>query len=469
MSELFFKKLKLFAGLTFVLFSGTLFFSSCQKDDNSPGNGIPAETRSINNFIYSNMKYYYLWTDEIPSGIDPDNESDPRVLFDKLTYKTEDKWSYITDDYTGLINSFQGIDKSFGYQFRLFKKMSNDDVFGIVEYVLPGSPADNAGIKRGDVFNMINDTQLNVNNYKDLLFGVDQYKIGFANISDGEIVSNGETADLSAVILQKDPVFLSSVLDLGGEKIGYLVYLQFIPDYDNELRSVFNSFKANGISDLILDFRYNPGGAVNSAQLMASMIAPQTAVEQQKVFAYYIWNANLNDYIKNQEGEESSNLKLRFLSAEAGENLDLDRVFVITTDNTASASELVINALKPYMAVYTVGSNSVGKYTASITLHDQSKSYNWAIQPIVVKLANADNVSDYKDGFTPDYAADDDYYTPLGELQENMLSTAVSAITGIPQDQLARKSRAVHMPASKSLFSASDYPVPSRQFMLINP
>ena len=308
-----------------------------------------------------------------------------------------------------------------------------------------------------------------MDNYQNLLFGVESYTIGFAEVSNGELVSNGIVKYLTAVAIQEDPVFLSKVLNVGGENIGYLVYLQFISNYNDELRNVFHTFKLAGINDLILDLRYNPGGSVNTAQIMASMIAPQQDVSGDKVFAKYLWNKNVGNQILKDEGADSPNLILKFLSAEMTNNLNLSRVYILTTGNTASASELVINGLKPYMEVVTVGSTTVGKYTDSVTFHDQAKSYNWAIQPIVVKLANADDQSDYKNGFEPDYAVQDDYSASLGSLYEDVLAKTISVITGIPVDQLARKApESSILQNSIPLYSATTRPIVYKQNMYID-
>jgi C-terminal processing protease CtpA/Prc len=260
---------------------------------------------------------------------------------------------------------------------------------------------------------------------------------------------------------------MANVMNIGGMKIGYLVYMQFISNFEDDLRSVFQTFKSQGINHLIIDLRYNPGGSVNTAQIMASMIAPQEDVGLSKVFVKYFWNNGINDYFLNKEGSDSRNLVLKFLPGEITNNLSLDQVYILTTHSTASASELIINALKPYMIVTTVGSSTVGKYTASVTFHDASKSYNWAIQPIVLKLANANDVSDYKDGFAPDYPVDDDYFAQLGSLDEDMLAKAVSLITGLPPDQLARKEIPSIIKNSQPMISASDVPVTQKQFMYI--
>jgi len=154
-------RLRVFSG--FIL--GLLIFTgSCNKNDEViPGN-VPENIRSVNNFIWQNMDVYYLWRDFIPSNLDPDKEPDPTVFFDKFIYKVEDKWSYITDDYQSLINHFSGINYAFGHNFKLFHDGDTDRVFGVVEYVVEGTPADIAGLKRGVVFNTIDGVQITVEN-----------------------------------------------------------------------------------------------------------------------------------------------------------------------------------------------------------------------------------------------------------------------------------------------------------------
>ncbi|HLF33538.1 MAG TPA: S41 family peptidase [Cyclobacteriaceae bacterium] len=442
--------------------------AGCRRENEDPIDyNIPEEIRSVNNFIYDNMKFYYLWNSHIPGKLNPNTEPDPKVFFGKMIYEEADKWSFITDDYEGLLNSFSGISKSFGHQYRLFLEQDSYKVFGIVEYVVAGSPADSAGIRRGDIFTEINDVRLTVDNYRSLLFNLESCMIGFASLIDGELVPNGIKTELTAVTIAEDPVYLFDTLDVEGYRIGYLVYNQFITNYDDELRSVFQAFKSAVIDELVIDLRYNPGGSVSSSRLLASMIAPPDYVNQSAVFAKFIWNSSIHDYILREEGTDSENLVLKFLPAETVNNIGIDRVFIITTDNTASASELLINALEPYMEVITIGVATAGKYTASITLHDQEESYNWAIQPIVLKTANALNVSDYINGFMPDYPVEDDYFSDLGTIGEDMLGMAVSLITGMPSDALARNLPKPALPGARSWLSASGREVKSRQVMYI--
>jgi hypothetical protein len=105
------------------------------------------------------------------------------------------------------------------------------------------------------------------------------------------------------------------------------------------------------------------------------------------------------------------------------------------------------------MDVILVGDTTHGKYTASITLHEEEESFNWAIQPIVLKTANINNETDYKNGIFPDYYIEDDYFSALGSLEEDRLAYAVSLITGIPVGLPARRSAMELLPPSVPVLS----------------
>jgi C-terminal processing protease CtpA/Prc len=384
------------------------------------------------------MDTYYLWRDFMPSNINPETQPDPALYFHELLYTPDDRWSFITNDYQSLVDQLQGIGKTYGHEFKLFREAGSKQVFGIVEYVIENSPAESVGIKRGDIFNRINGILLDTLNYRSLLFSNNPYTIGFADLIDEKIISNDHEIYLTPVVMQEDPILLDTIYYLEGRQIGYLVYNRFISSLNSDLNDVFSNFKTHGVTDLVLDLRYNPGGSVGTATLLASLIAPANVVNNEQVFIKYIWNDIMERYWRDNEGDDSENLIIHFINTV--QNISLNRLFVITSEGTASASELIINGLKPYMDVIMVGDTTHGKYTASITLHDEKKSYDWAIQPIVLKTANINNETDYKDGLFPDYLAEDDYLSPLGSLDEDRLASAVSLITGTPTGPLARKS-----------------------------
>jgi C-terminal processing protease CtpA/Prc len=270
------------------------------------------------------------------------------------------------------------------------------------------------------------------------LFSNEPYEVGFADLIDDEVVSNENEIYIVPVVMQEDPILLDTVYFLGGRNIGYLVYNRFTSSLSADLNNVFSRFKTNAVNELVLDLRYNPGGSVGTATLLASLIAPQQVSRNEDIFVKYIWNDFLDDYWREKEGDESSNLIIRFL--DAAQNINLERLYVIVSGSSASASELVINGLKPYMDVTLIGDTTHGKYTASMTLHDEEKSFDWAIQPIVLKTANINNETDFKDGMFPDYPVEDGYFSQLGDVEEKRLAQAISLITGIPTGPAARKS-----------------------------
>jgi carboxyl-terminal processing protease len=404
----------------------TLFVVSCSEDEVKPS----AEALAINNFVWDAMSQAYLWEKQLPQNIAIDQEFDPNAYFDKLLYKPLDRWSFITEDYEGLINSLKGVELSFGHNFQLFQ-ISGNQIIGIVQYTVPDSPADRAGIGRGDIFYQVNGATLNTSNYAELLFNNTSYTVTFGTFDQSGELTPTQSVALTAEVVAENPLHTHRTIDFEGYKIGYLSYNQFIPDYDDSLVSVVKQFSDDGVTELVLDLRYNPGGAISSAILLSSMIAPRAVADNNEVYSRLFWNDGLTEYLIAEQGEESPNLLSRFITPEV--SLDLSRVFILITANTASASEQVINCLAPYMDVVLVGQdNTSGKYVGSITIRAEDTDWdNWAIQPIVTKSANADGVSDYFDGFAPDYEVDDDYNAALGSLDEDMLARAVELITGV--------------------------------------
>jgi hypothetical protein len=410
-----------------------LFFS-CEKEEIKPS----PETLAINDFIWENLNQYYLWEDNIPQNINRKQEFDSKAYFEKLLFKPTDRWSFITEDYDGLINSFKGIEESFGHNFKLFLLSGTSNVVGVVKYVIPDSPADVAGIKRGDLFYKVNGISLTANNYLELLFENSSYTLSFGTYNFEGQIEPVRDVPLTSVVISENPIYTSKTIDFEGYSIGYLAYNQFIADYNDSLIKVMNKFKTDGISDLVLDLRYNPGGSITTAILLSSMIAPASATQNNDVYSRLVWNEQINKYFLDMEGEESNNLISRFVTPEV--SLDLQKVYVLVSSNTASASEMVINCLDPYMDVIVIGDeNTSGKYAGSITLRAEDTDFeNWAMQPIVLKTANVLGISDYDNGFSPEFIVEDDFNAELGTLEEDMLAKAVELITGISIGEPAR-------------------------------
>ena len=430
------------------LFLFSLLFTSCFEDNDDNG----ASASEINDFVWKGMNAAYLYKQEI-SDLDNDrfNDSDeyasylnnynsPEDLFESLIYERDniDKFSLIIDNYIELEQYLSGVSLSNGLNYGLvYLPNSNNEIFGYVRYVNNGSAADLANINRGDIFRSIDGVPLSVDNYSDLL-SQEIYTVNFANyfnndtedINDDTIELNGINIELQKVPLVKNPVHHYSTLDYSSGKIGYLMYNQFVSNYDDYLKTIFSEFKSNSIDELILDLRYNPGGSINSAIVLASLITGQF---ENEVFNTEQWNNDIQNYWINNNPEYLINRFTTFQSS-----LNLSRVYILTTRSSASASELIINCLKPYINVVQIGTTTYGKYQASVTLYDSenfsnqnvNRSHSYALQPLVLKTLNVNGVTDYYNGINPDYEYEERAFDmgQVGDLNEPMLNFTLDII-----------------------------------------
>lgn len=395
----------------------------------------PESTKKVNEFIELAMHDVYLWYDQLPD-IDIRYEFESKEYFDKLLY-TEDKWSFITDDIESLENSFEGIEKSYGWSLAFGEFSNTKSIFAIVEFVYPNTPASEAGLKRGDIIVEMFDNDITDSNRHDLL-NSENLTITLGVLGNGGI-SSGSSVSMTARELHLNPVVLTKVIEHGNHKIGYLFYAQYIANYNTSLDTAFQHFMDEQITDLVLDLRYNTGGGTGAAQHLCSSLAPLSAVNNNSTLVTFQWNNKYQDYWENSN--EPDQLMIR-LTKDVPHKMNLNKLYVLTGAWTASASELSITGLKPYMNVTTIGDTTYGKYTASITLkpedYYESSDYdefdNWGIQPIVIRYANSQGVTDFKDGFPPDILVDDDLLEalPLGQKEEPLLKAAIEDITGIP-------------------------------------
>ena len=157
------------------------------------------------------------------------------------------------------------------------KTGSTTNAYAVVTSVAPNSDADIKGVLRGMVFKAVDGSEITDSNYKSLLFGANSsYTIQLADFNAGNPILNGNTISLTAFQLQENPVAIVKTFDEGSNKIGYLLYNQFAGSYDGELNAAFGTFKANGVTDLIVDLRYNGGGSVRTATYLGSMIATKS-------------------------------------------------------------------------------------------------------------------------------------------------------------------------------------------------
>lgn len=263
-----------------------------------------------------------------------------------------------------------------------------------------------------------------------------------ADLVNGNLIPNDKEVTLTkAAALSENPVFLTKSFEIAGERIGYIMYNQFTNEYDTQLYNAISGLKASGIAHFVLDLRYNPGGSVNTTRLLASMIYD---TDNEKLFL----RKRYNDKIQEQLPEDQ--LEVYFTDKVNGQNIDplgLNKLYVLTTSSSASASELLINSLEPYMDIVHIGETTRGKNEFSTTLvDDRSNSYlytpsrvnqinpdvQWGLQPLLGRNENADGFFDYTDGLVPDIALreDLDNLGILGDENEPLLARAISEITG---------------------------------------
>ena len=423
-----------------------LIISSCEKQDDLE---VP-ENLKVNDFIWKGMNLYYLWQPDVVNLNDGrfanqddlnsflTNFSNPINLFNSLRIDNSiDRFSVIYSDYSVLEGVLSGTTLNNGADYGLrFKSGSTTDLFGWIRYVVPNSDADTKGVVRGMLFHAVNGTPLTTSNYQSLL-SENSYTLNFADYDNGTITPNGNSITLNKSALSENPVFKTSVVTQGSKKIGYLMYNGFYPNYETQLNDAFANFKNENTTDLILDLRYNSGGSIATATRLASMITGQFSGQ---LFAKQQWNPKLEAYwLKNNPSQFINSFTNTLGNGTAISKLNLSKVYILTSRSTASASELVINGLKPYINVVQIGDKTTGKNVGSITLYDSpnfgkanaNPNHKYAMQPIVLKTINADGFGNYQTGLIANHDFLEDYGNmgEIGSTSEPMLNFTLNLIS----------------------------------------
>ncbi len=344
-------------------------------------------------FVYEFLKDGYYWADEVPRGIDVNRFDDENELLEHLK-NPKDRFSFILkkDLYDDIFVSDKAED--FGYM----NYPLEDTNRSIVLFVYPDSPADRAGIRRSDILTPISYLE----NNKSVVFDV------LSN--DGE---EREVTLRSATYVKKE-VADAKIFDENGTKVGYFVLNSFIGEHiDESLDQLFGDFKREGVSELIVDLRYNGGGNLDIARHLATLIGGEHVYGH--VFEHFRFNqqySNQNDTSYFETPSQTPNA------------LSLDRVVFITTNNTASASESLISTLRAHenhMEVVTIGDRTYGKPYSMYPI----PYCDYVFFPIIMKNLNSDLAEDYDDGFVPTCKAPDDARYDFGDHRESSLHEAL--------------------------------------------
>lgn len=427
-----------------------LVFSACKKEINETAPTTPttpttpvttSEVDLLKDSVYLYSKEVYLWQELIPSydAFNPRQytgstllESGSAVMNAIKRLQPLDRFSFVTskEASTGL-QTGENVSLGFFVKAAAADRVEPiDSIHWYVSYVYDKATAGTAGVKRGWYIKAINGTPINYDNasvkiLNDVFFGT----AGSASFEfvkpDGSTVA----ANLNKTSFVSNSVLHQSVIPVGTKKVGYLVFNQFFGEPSRtELTNAFNTFKSSGINDLVVDLRYNPGGSTQTQDALANLIAPAAASNQ--VMYKYVFNQSLQSgnfpLLRRKSGFQNvsfaeSNNTQRFGTTGS---MGLTRVFFIVSRSSASASELIINNLKPYMDVKLIGDSTYGKPVGFFPID----VFNVSIYPISFKTVNSAGNADFYNGFGPDKKTADGVIYDWGNPAEPSLASALKYI-----------------------------------------
>jgi hypothetical protein len=385
-------------------------FSSCRKDEPPPPSEItPEQARDT---LYYLMDTWYYWYKEMPS-VNKDDYADPYRLMDVMKYKSLDRWSFVAD-YDEFNAQMQGTFVGHGIRVGI-----DESGKARISMIYSRSDLYKAGVRRGWIVKTVNNTDV----APIIISGdgaaysrvIGPSELGITNVfvfgkPDGKELTITSTKSMFTInsVLHYDTLHLSSGIT------GHLVFESFIEPSISELMTAFSFFKTNGVKDLILDLRYNSGGYLYVAQELASYIAGNGPASAQALFAKLSYN----------DKRQAANSTYSFRNTSLG--LNLTRLAVITSRETASASEAVINGLAPFVDVITIGDTTTGKPTGMNGWDAGKKYWFW---PVTFKIVNNNNEGDYFDGILPAKKVMDDITRDFKDRNELCLREAISFLT----------------------------------------
>ena len=449
----------------FILLMAVLAIASCGKDNPEEKEEKTEKTEEtstpymyVNYFGRSCMGLYYLWTKEISEDLSGwKSEDEPISKVEKIRYKQDgkdfDRWTMMTDDLATFENSVAGVSKTYGYDMQLFYGDAEGSyVVAVVTFVYKDSPAEKAGLKRGDTILTVNGKRMTKTTYVKV---VNNELLNSESVS--LTLSDGKACEMTAVDMYEDPVVTYKVLDVAGKKVAYLFYSSFTLRSCDRLIEACKHFKAEGAEELILDLRYNGGGYVFAQQVLASMLAPEANVRAGDVLETTVYN----EALAREVGDGATKLSFTHSITVEGEeltyntedaNIGLKKIYAILDKGSASASESLLTVLMPYMPITIVGQQSHGKFCTGIIygaedwFDDYKKAMaastytkgkkavkNWGLYVMIGRFADRfGNTPCMPDGFTPDVLVKDNPNDghQLGDPEETMLARVLSLISG---------------------------------------
>lgn len=379
----------------YIIFCFLGFLFSCKKEKEIFQTG---SNEVINQWIWETMNSNYFWNQELPKK--EKSEQDPQAYFYSLLSK-QDYYSTIIQNQNESTYGYS-MENTFGFDFINYS--SNNDEKNVVNLVVPGSSADQLGLKRGDLLLTIN--QKNIIKHKD-----PNFKGYFKSPSLQVLRSDGKIFQIPSALVAQPVIYHSSVLQKNNRIYGYLYLSHFNFSGSYDLIKVVENFKVQGVNEIILDLRYNPGGQVSFAAFLSLLIAK---LDSKAIFIKLKGNQKIGQTEKTFDDILAQQPDGYTFKSDQLQNkgIGFSKLFILCGSQTASAAELIINNLKPYTEIISVGEPSMGKDMSSIVFRSPKEilnegQYSWLLQPLVYKLYNAQDQGDYNKGINPTFVVDE--------------------------------------------------------------
>lgn len=366
-------------------------------------------TTSQNLWVRDQLTNWYYWYQHLPSNVNPASYISPEAYLQAVRFRPIDtSYSYITS--AAASDAFYSDSQFIGFGFGQQTTTSDMRVLQVYE----DSPAIEAGLSRGDRITYVNGqtvAAMVANGTIASAFGASEIGVA-SDITFVKASGEERSARMVKRLVTIPTVSLTQVVEVDGRRVGYLFFRNFVRPSTAALDEAFASLKAAGATDLVLDLRYNGGGLVDVAVHLASLIGGTRTAGQVML-----------NYVHNDRVGPIYNKTTRFLDAPE-QALNLQRLVVITTRSSASASELIINSLRPYMPVTVIGDTTYGKPVGQYGFNFCEK----VLVPVAFSLKNVNHEGDFFDGIAVDCAASDDITHPLGDPAETSYAEALTFI-----------------------------------------
>lgn len=378
----------------FCLLTSLLFLTfSCKKEE------AVSDEQAAKIVVKDIMNSWYFWNDKIPEVNVKDYQNVYKLL-EAMRYAEKDAWSFI-QPWDSFIQLFeQGEYEGYGFGF---KPDAEGDVF--ITFVFKDSPLFEKGVGRGwQIIGIDGQVVNDIEQASGLLAESSQNDFIFIKPSGDTVLHTFQKKTI-----KQNTVLHHEVIDTLNTRIGYMVLQSFITPTFEEVDNVFQQFSAEGIDEMILDLRYNGGGDASAASYLASSIIEKE--KEGELFIRYLYN----------DDKQSKNVDINFEGTNY--SLGLNRLVVITMEGTASASEMIIKGLEPYIDVKLVGHNTHGK-PVGMNVFDL-QDYGYAFAPVTFKIVNKNDDGDYFDGIPVDASINDDVIKKFGDREEDCLQESI--------------------------------------------